>query len=401
LMHDADLAAVLPEPSDIPNIEHRISIAGQTAGSIDFSEIVAADPLAQEAKLHEDEPFCIFYTSGTTGKPKGAVITHLGVVHSSLHWQAHLDLTKGISAVLAIPGSHIAGFAGVVMPVLHLQGHLVLMRNFKAEAFLELMEKKRVEHALLVPAMYNLCLLSPDIDKRDLSAWKCAIYGGAPMAEATIRKFRDLLPELQMANAYGATETTSPATIMVPERTLDKSDSIGVTVACGEVRILDEDGREVAPGETGELFIAGPMISPGYWQNAESTESNFVSGFWRSGDIGSVDEEGFVKLFDRKKDMIIRAGFKIFPAEVENALSDLDNVIDVAVVGMPDPVLGERVAVFLQSKPGTLTIEAVRAFCESRMANYKVPELIVLQESQLPRNANGKLQKDVLRERLK
>ena len=400
LIHDAELAHVLPDPGDIPTVEHRVSVAGQVQGSSNFSDIARAAPLSQEPDLDQDDPFCIFYTSGTTGKPKGVVITHLGVVHSCMHWEHHLDLPAGLSAVLAVPASHIAGFAGVVMPILHLRGHLFLMRNFTAAGLLELLDKERIEHALLVPAMYSLCLMSPDMGKRDLSAWKWAVYGGAPMAEATIRKFRELLPDLRMANAYGATETTSPATIMVPERSLDKSASIGRSVACGDIRVLDENGREVAFGEVGELFISGPMITSGYWRNPDATGRNFASGYWRSGDIGSVDEESFVSLLDRKKDMINRGGFKIFSAEVENALSDLEGVLDVAVVGMPDDVLGERVAVFIQAKPGTLSEEAVKSFCDSRMADYKVPERIALQEESLPRNVNGKLQKDILRKAL-
>lgn len=400
LIHDADLAGILPAPEDTPQIEERFSVAGATDGSSDFSKLMDAEPLEAAPELHEDDPYCIFFTSGTTGKPKGAIITHVGVVHSNIHWEDRLDLTTGLSAILAVPGSHISGFAGIMMPVLSLQGHLVLMRNFKAAALLDLMEEKRVEHALLVPAMYNLCLLTPDFAKRDLSGWTWGVYGGAPMTEATIRKFRDLLPGLRMANAYGATETTSPATIMRPERTLDKSVSIGLCVDCGDICIIGEDGREVGPGETGELFIAGPMITPGYWENPDATEKNIISGYWRSGDIGSVDEEGFVSIFDRKNDMINRAGFKIFSAEVENSLSDLDEVADVAVVGYPDPVLGERVAAFIQTKTDSLSAEAVRSFCEDRMADYKVPERIELQTDPLPRNANGKLQKDVLRERL-
>ncbi|MBZ9772234.1 class I adenylate-forming enzyme family protein [Mesorhizobium sp. CO1-1-8] len=401
LFHEASLADVLPDPASTPDLAHRVSVAGASPGSTGFDALLGHEPLTDEPDLHEDDPYCIFYTSGTTGKPKGGVITHLGTVHSSLHWKFHLDLPERPKAVLAIPASHIAGFAGVLMPILHLQGHLTLVPDFKAAAFLDLVEEKRIEHALLVPAMYNLCLLTPDIGTRDLSSWRWAIYGGAPMPEATIRKFQDLLPGLMMANAYGATETTSPATIMMPKRTLEKPASIGVSVACGDIRIMGEDGKEVAAGETGELFISGPMVIPHYWNNPEATDASFINGYWRSGDLGSIDGEGFVNLFDRKKDMIIRGGYKVFSAEVENALADHGDIIDAAVIGMPDDILGERVAAFIQCARDSLSADEVRAFCASRIADYKVPERLEISTDPLPRNANGKLQKDVLRARLR
>lgn len=397
LFHDASLAGALPEAADMPEVRVRVSIAGGAPGSAAFGDVLAAAPLAALPDLHEDDAFCIFYTSGTTGKPKGAIITHLGIVHSCLHWEAQLDLPKGLAAVLAIPASHIAGFAGVVMPTLYLRGRLTMMRNFKAAALLDLIAASRIEHALLVPAMYNLCLTVPDIEARDLTSWQWAVYGGAPMGEATIARFRALLPSLRMANAYGATETTSPATIMLPERTADKLASIGRSVPCGDIRIIGEDGREALPGMPGELFISGPMVTPGYWNNPEATEKSFVTGYWRSGDIGAIDDEGFVSIFDRKKDMIIRAGYKVFPAEVENVIAHHDDVLDVAVVGVPDPVLGERVAAFVQRRGETLSAEEIRAFCTRRMADYKVPERFEVSNEALPRNANGKLQKDVLR----
>jgi acyl-CoA synthetase (AMP-forming)/AMP-acid ligase II len=202
-------------------------------------------------------------------------------------------------------------------------------------------------------------------------------------------------------NAYGATETTSPATIMPRASWRENMDSVGQVVPCGVIEVRDGSGDRVPPGTPGELWIAGPMVVPGYWSRPDANRSEFVDGFWRSGDIGAIDAEGFVRIFDRRKDMINRAGFKIFSAEVENVLSSLDGVVECAIVGRPDPVLGERVHAFVVPREGSgLTVEAIRAFCAERLADYKMPETVTLESAPLPRNANGKIQKPLLRQRL-
>lgn len=178
-------------------------------------------------------------------------------------------------------------------------------------------------------------------------------------------------------------------------------DSVGQVVPCGEVKVVDEDGHPVAPGEAGELWISGPMVVPGYWGLPDANRSEFINGFWRSGDIGSIDVDGFVRVFDRRKDMINRAGFKIFSAEVENVLNSLAGVVECAIVGCPDPVLGERVHAFVVAQEGVLlTANEVRDFCATKLSDYKVPEIVAIDREPLPRNANGKIQKAVLRERL-
>jgi long-chain acyl-CoA synthetase len=342
--------------------------------------------------------FGILYTSGTTGQPKGAMLTHLGAVHSSLHWQGMLGLDIGEVSILCIPWSHVAGLCGVVLPILDVSGTLVIMRTFARRAFLELAAAERITHALMAPAMYGLCLLEPDLEQFDLSAWRLGVYGSAPMPEPTIRRFAAAVPHLQMCNAYGATETTSPATIMPPGAGLAHADSIGKVVSCGDIRVCDDNGHEAPPGVQGELWIAGPMIVPGYWRNDAATAASFQDGYWKSGDIGSVDAEGFVRIADRKKDMINRGGFKVYPAEIESALCDQEGVIEAAVVGQPDPILGERSIAFIYTRQ-PLSEHDVRSFCTNRMADYKVPDWVVVSDEPLPRNANGKMQKAELRER--
>jgi acyl-CoA synthetase (AMP-forming)/AMP-acid ligase II len=348
--------------------------------------------------MGEDDLFGILYTSGTTGKPKGAMLTHLGAVHSALHWRECLGFQPGEVSALCIPWSHVAGLCGSVLPILFVSGRLIIMRSFARRPFLELAARERITHALMVPAMYGLCLLEPDLASFDLASWRLGVFGSAPMPEPTIRRFAAAVPHLTMCNAYGATETTSPATIMPPGAGAERMDSIGRVVPCGDILVMDEAGTALPPGEQGELWIAGPMIVPGYWRNPAATQASFADGYWKSGDIGSVDAQGFVRIADRKKDMINRGGFKVYPAEVENVLCDQDGVVEAAVIGQPDAILGERAVAFVHASV-TLAPEAVRAFCAARMADYKVPDWVIVSDEALPRNANGKIQKDQLRRR--
>lgn len=350
------------------------------------------------APIDEEALFAILYTSGTTGKPKGAMLTHLGAIHSCLHWCDAFALGSGERTLVCVPWAHVSGLCGVVMPFLYLGGTLVMLPEFNRRVALQLLQHERITHALMVPAMYGLCLLEPDLAAFDLRHWRIAAYGGAPMPEPTIARFAAAFPQLAMYNAYGATETTSPATIMPPGEGTARADSIGRAVTCGDIRVMDERGREVPPGTDGELWIAGPMVSPGYWRNPEATAVSFAGGYWKSGDIGSIDAEGYVRIADRKKDMIIRGGFKIYPAEVESVLAGLKGVVESAVVGRADPMLGEAVVAFVTAEGG-VTPSQVRDWCAERLSDYKVPGEVIVAADPLPRNANGKIQKGELRQR--
>ena len=192
-------------------------------------------------------------------------------------------------------------------------------------------------HTLMVPAMYNLCLLVPDFAARDLGSWRIGGYGGAPMPVPTIDALAERLPSLVLVNAYGATETTSPTTMMPSGLTRDHADTVGVALPCAEIIVMDDDGREVPAGQVGELWIGGPMVVPGYWDNPDATAASFSAGFWHSGDLGSVDADGFVRIVDRKKDMLNRGGFKIYSVEVENALMAFPGVVEARDRRAPVP----------------------------------------------------------------
>jgi acyl-CoA synthetase (AMP-forming)/AMP-acid ligase II len=291
----------------------------------------------------------------------------------------------------------VTGLCGVLLPFLHAGGAIVMMAEFKRRRFLERAQAERMTHALLVPAMYGLCLLEPDLAAFDLSSWRIGAYGGAPMPVPTAERFARAFPGLQLRDCYGATETASPATITPLGVGADRAGSVGRPVPCGELIIMDDDGREAAPGAQGEIWIAGPMVVPGYWRAPEADAQAFAGGYWKSGDIGSIDADGYVRIADRKKDMINRAGFKVYPAEVESTLAGLHGVVEAAVVGRADDILGETVAAFLCIADGGPSAAQVRAWCAERMADYKVPQHIIIGSTPLPRNANGKIQKAELR----
>lgn len=360
---------------------------------------MAASRDGETSDIAEEDVFCILYTSGTTGRPKGAMLTNLGTLHSLLHYKYALGLRASDVALLAVPASHVTGLISILLATICVGGRNVIMENFSARAFIEIAAREKVTYTLVVPAIYNLCLLQPDFDRLDLSAWRIGGFGGAPMPVATIERLAAALPELALVNVYGATETTGPTTILPLGEALRRSDTVGKAVACADVRVCDENGNQVAAGDSGELLIAGPMVIPGYWENPQANAESFVDGHWRSGDIGSIDADGWVRIFDRKKDLINRGGYKVYCTEVENILSRHQGVIECATVGRPDTVLGERVHAFVVRRTEAVSADELRAHCASHLSDYKVPETIDFID-ELPRNANGKVVKPQLRELL-
>ena len=405
IVFDDDLADRLPAADAAGPLRVRLP-AGEAASLAAGPQA----PLRTAAPVHEEDTAVILYTSGTTGRPKGAMLSHVGIVHSSMHFVRHMRLGPDERSALAVPASHVTGLVAMITTMWLCGGALVVVPQFKAPEFLALAARERITHSILVPAMYALCLLQPDFDRHDLSAWRIGSYGGAPMPRSTIEALAAKLPGMTPMNAYGSTETSSPATIMPIGEQAAHLDSVGRTVECGDIVAVDEAGREVPPGETGELLIGGPMIVRGYWDNPEATAAGFVGGYWRSGDLGSVDADGYVRIFDRKKDMINRGGYKIWSVEVENTLVGYPGVVEAAAIGVPCPVLGERVHAFVHmdaaaraaaggsgADPTAALQAAMRRFCAERLADYKVPETIGLRDDPLPRNANGKLLKREMR----
>ena len=399
LVHDAAVAARLPMAADLPQLVHRFSVGGDAAGARDFDELLARPaPLPAGHVPAEEDVAVILYTSGTTGLPKGAMLTHLNICHSVMHFETCMALTEADRSILAVPASHITGLVANILAMVRVAGCNLILQQFDARKFLEFASAESMTYTILVPAMYNLCLLRADFSDFDLNAWRIGSYGGALMPEATIAALADELPNMILMNAYGSTEVTSPATLMPMGETALRPDSVGRTVPCGEIRIVDESGQEVPRGQSGEIWIGGPMTVPGYWDDEERTADSFADGFWKSGDIGSMDEEGYVRLHDRKKDMIIRGGYNVYSAELENTLSYHPGVAECAAVAQPDPVLGEKIHIFVRATSQEVTADDLRSFCAERLADYKLPDFVTFLGDPLPRNANGKVLKNTLRE---
>jgi long-chain acyl-CoA synthetase len=396
LIHEASLAERVPDARDVPDLKHRIAVDDDARLS-DYPRLADHPPLAEAADIGEEDTAMILYTSGTTGRPKGAMLAHCNIVHSSMVFTSTMKLTAADRSIAAVPLAHVTGAVANITTMAACAGALIIAAEFKAADYLKLAARERVTYTVLVPAMYNLCLLQPDFDSYDLSSWRIGGFGGAPMPIATIERLAVKLPGLKLMNCYGATETTSPSTIMPSDLTARHIDSVGLPCPGATIIAVNADGRELPRGEIGELWIHGAAVIKGYWNNPKATAESFTGGFWHSGDLGSVDADNFVRVFDRQKDMINRGGLKIYSAEVESVLAGHASVVESAIIARPCPVLGERVHAVVVTRDD-VSSETLRAWCAERLSDYKVPETMLLTREPLPRNANGKVMKRQLRE---
>ena len=387
----------LPPLGDRPSVR-AAWCDGDADGMIAFQTLLDAPPTKIEPVGEEDDTILLFYTSGTTGRPKGACIANVNIVHSALQYAYGIDLRPEQRGLLAIPGAHISGFMALYTNMLSVAGATVILREYKTATVLETMKSERITFTVFVPSIYRLILMQADFEADRFDHWRTGIYGGGIMPPAIVTRLGRALPKLRLINAYGATETTSPTSIMPAWASAERPGSVGLLVECGEAVIMDEDGIEVPPGEIGELWISGPMVVKGYWAAPEQTARNFINGFWRTGDMVSMDAEGYLFIHDRKKDMINRGGYKVFSAEVENAMIAYPEVIECAVVPVPDDIMGERVCLFATVRDAATDEAALRAHAAKNLSDYKQPDFYRIGTDPLPRNANGKMMKAPLTE---
>ncbi len=396
VIYNTELSALLPPAEQAPALRLRVART-PCPGSLAFAELLDDGSGPDCLPVAEEDTLLILFTSGTTGKPKGVEFSHLSVVHSAMHSEVCAGLTEVDRSVIAIPLSFTGGVVSAFTPMVRCAGTAILLPEFKAAGFLATAAAERMTHTLMVPAMYELCLRQPDTGL-DLSHWRVGVFGAAPMPAATVERLALRFPRLRLQNSYGATEAGGPAVFMSADETALHRDSVGRAFTCVELCIMDEVGRELPAGETGELWIRSPSCAARFWGDPESSHREYIGGWWRSGDIASLDEAGRLRLMDRKKDMLNRGGLKISSTQVEYALHEHPAVLECAVIGRPDAVLGERVYAFVRLADPTVTADALKAFLLLRLADYKVPEFIEIADEPLPRNVNGKLLKRDLRE---
>jgi acyl-CoA synthetase (AMP-forming)/AMP-acid ligase II len=345
----------------------------------------------------ESDDAAIMYTSGTTGKPKGAVLHQRGMVLTAMLVSDFVEFRPEDRMICCIPLFHITGLTCLMLPPIFSGTACVYMRQFKTKEFLEIMEKEKVTHYMGVVNVIWLMINHPDFEKYDFSSFRIAMFGGSPATEEMVRGIFSKLPDIRISVGYGLTECFAMTTSTPFEDAIRKIKAVGQCLPTVNVKIVDDDGREVPTGRIGEILLSGAKVFRGYWKKPEATRETIVDGWVHTGDIGKVDEEGFVYVLDRKKDMINRGGEKIYSLEVENVICDNPKVLEVAVVGVPDRVMGEVVKACIALKPGAkATEEEIKAFCASRLADYKVPKFVEFMDT-LPRNPAGKVNKPELR----
>lgn len=365
-------------------------------------------------EIAPDDDATIMYTSGTTGKPKGALATHRAVISNmfnSMTCQARMYLRKGEpvpapdpsamrATLLSIPFFHATGAFAILVPSALRGDKIVAMYKWDAGEALPIIEAEQITTIGGVPAIAWQLLEHPDRDQYDLSTIAVISYGGAPSAPELVSTIKKRFPDAAPGNGWGMTETCATVTLNIGEDYVNRPSSAGAPPLAVELKICDPDGKELPAGEVGELWCKSPSNCHLYWNRPDATAETFRDGWVVTGDLARIDEEGFLYLVDRAKDMLIRGGENIYCIEVENALYDHPAVMDAAVVGIPHKVLGEEVGAVVQLKPGKSATEAeLRAHVAGQLAAFKVPVEIQFQTEPLPRNANGKILKADLRQR--
>ena len=365
--------------------------------------------------IHPDDDATIFYTSGTTGKPKGALGTNRGVnsnIMTAAAAGARRFLRRGEmppapdpeapqrSSLISIPFFHVTGCMAVLNPSLFAGAKLVMMYKWDVIRAFELIEREKIQSAGGVPTIAWQLIEHPARANYDLSSLESVAYGGAPSAPELVRRLAEAFPKSQPGQGWGMTETCATVTSNGAEDYVNRPDSCGPAAAVAELKIMDpNDGKtELAVGQVGELWAKGPMVVKGYWNKPEATAQTFVDGWVRTGDLARLDEEGFCYIIDRAKDMLIRGGENIYCVEVENVLYDHPAVMDAAIVGVPHKTLGEEPAAVVTLKPGAeATEQELRAHVAEHLAAFKVPIAVKFWHETLPRNPNGKILKNELK----
>ena len=348
----------------------------------------------------QDSTYAVIYTSGTTGRPKASRIVHRCTVHSAITYVRALALTRDDRTAITFPLFYITAHIAQIAPMMLVGGACVTVADFDAATYVELLAVEKISYMMVVPTIWPLLLRQPKFTGAALGHVTIGAFGGSPMPATTVQALRSQMPQLRLFDAYGMTETHSPATILFDHEFRRKPGSVGRPVPTCDARIMADDGRPLAHDEPGHLELRGPMITSGYYADAEATRVALSDGWLKTGDIARIDSEGYVFLLDREKDVIIHGGFKIYSVELEYVLLSHPAVDQAAVVGIPNRIAFEQVAAFIVLRPGlSVTARTIQRHVAEHLADFAKPRYVRF-VSELPRNRTGKVVKTDLRELL-
>jgi len=375
------------------------------AGILDYEEIITQSPACADAERHDDDPCGIFYTGGTTGHPKGVMLSNKNFIFASLNWLSCLHVSRETVYMHVAGFFHLGGSSPAFATTLA-TGTNVILPKFEPHSVMQTIECHRPNYVLLVPVMVNSLVNDPALAHHDLSSVQMCHYGGSPMPEAVLRKSMEKLPTWAFHQGYGQTELTALATTLdwtqhvVNGQTTQWLTSAGQVSPGWEIKIVSPDGRTLPCGEIGEIVFRGAGVMLGYWNRPDETRATIRDGWLYTGDVGLLDEDGFIFIMDRLKDMIISGGENIYSTEVENAIYKHPSVRECAVIGIPDDTWGETVhAVVVPHEGKHLSMGEIVAHCRELIAGYKCPRSVEVTTTSLPVSPAGKITKNVIRAR--
>jgi fatty-acyl-CoA synthase len=399
-----EIAYVVNDAGSMLVVTEDALVAGVSKARSDHPDLVVitAEELGEHRRhgwvpkvaTNEDDPAFICYTSGTTGDPKGAVLTHGSWNAGSQGWAQAIQLTTADRVYLPFPLAFTGGLA-VQLFTYWAGARLVLDRAFDPGRTIELFETERLTALLAVPVIIQQVVDHPRFSSADLSSWRVACSGGASVPPSLLQSVQ--ARGIPMLQGYSLTEVSAAGTILPGHDAVRKLGSAGLPIPHGTVAVLNENDEACPPGEVGEIAVAGPQVMAGYWNNANATAETLRGGWLHTGDLGYLDDEGYLFVVDRAKDMLISGGLNVYPAEIERIITGLPGIVEVAVIGVPDSKWGETPAVVAFTAGAPLEPDTVIAACKGVLADYKVPRYLVVRNDPLPRNMSGKILKRELR----
>jgi fatty-acyl-CoA synthase len=369
-------------------------VADADDGTLDALRVAGGS--APKLDIDAAEPLFICFTSGTTGDPKGAVLTNRSWFYASMCRALQGGINRNDRLLLPFPMAFTGGLA-LLMVVLWSGATLVLEPSFDPTRALSIIEAQRITVFMAVPTIFQTMADHPKFEETDMSSIRCASSGGATVPVSLLQTF--LARGIPMTQTYSLTEVSASGITLPYDQSLERIGSCGVPAMHSEARIVDADGNTCPPGAIGEIAIRGPEVMSGYWRNPEATAATLRDGWCHTGDLGTMDEDGYFFVVDRAKDMLITGGLNVYPAEIERQLSGLPGVLELAVIGVPDARWGETPAVIAVSNGSGITLDgaAVLAACAGFLADFKTPRYLVVRDAPLPRNMSGKVLKAALR----